>query len=90
MKTFKLCLLGFYLILQSLSGTFSLITLLVIGLVTWHSPLIGGIALASFATVCPTLLGYFEHKETLAQIAVANPQPPAPPIVVVDNPRGNP
>jgi hypothetical protein len=72
------CLSGFYQILQSLSGTFSLVTLLVIAAVTFHSPVIGGVALAAFATVVPSILAYAENKETLqaaaaqAQQAIAN------------------
>jgi hypothetical protein len=69
MKVIKNCLSGFYQILQSLSGTFSLLTLIVIGIVTWHSPSVGGIALAAFATAVPSILAYCEHKETLQQVA---------------------
>lgn len=89
------CLSGFYEILQSLSGTFSLITLLVIAAVTFHAPMIGAAALAAFATVVPSILAYTENKETLqaaalaAQQAVTQPQPvivQSPPIVITNNP----
>ena len=87
------CLSGFYEILQSLSGTFSLITLLVIAAVTFHSPAIGGVALAAFATVVPSILAYTENKETLqaaaaaAQQAIMNPTTiiATPPPTVVTN-----
>jgi hypothetical protein len=89
-KVLTNCLSGFYQILQSLSGTFSLVTLLVIAAVTFHSPVIGGVALAAFATVVPSILAYAENKETLqaaaqaAQQAVMNPTTviSAPPAVV--------
>lgn len=68
MKALKLCLQGIYLILQSLSGTFALITLLVIAAVTWHSPTVGGVALAAFTSIVPAILAYAEHKECLANL----------------------
>ena len=86
MKVIKNCLLGLYLILQSLSGTFSLITLFVIAGVTYCFPSIGCGALAAFATVIPAILAYAEHKEQL-QTVMYNNQPPTIK-TVVDNLRG--
>ena len=78
------CLSGFYQILQSLSGTFSLITLFVIAAVTFHSPVIGGMALAAFATVVPSILAYTENKETLQAAAVAAQQAIVQPTVITN------
>ena len=54
-------------ILTSLSGTFSLITLAVLGIVTWHAPVIGAMALAAFATATPAILAVLEHREEMAK-----------------------
>jgi len=70
-KVLTNCLSGLYQIFQSLSGTFSLVTLFVIAAVTFHSPVIGGVALAAFATVVPSILAYAENKETLQAAATA-------------------
>jgi hypothetical protein len=75
MSVITKCLSGFYQILQSLSGTFSLLTLLVIGVVTFHAPMIGAAALAAFATTIPGILAFCEHKETLQQVAMQAVQP---------------
>jgi hypothetical protein len=64
------CLSGLYQILQSLSATFSLLTLIIIAIVTFHAPAIGAVALAAFATAVPAILAYAEHKETLQQAAI--------------------
>lgn len=77
------CFSGFYQILQSLSGVFSLITLFVIAIVTWHSSTIGGIALSAFATVVPSILAYTENKEALQAVALAAQQAVANPAAVV-------
>ncbi len=84
-KVISNCLSGFYQILQSLSGTFSLVTLLVIAAVTFHSPVIGGVALAAFATVVPSILAYAENKETLQAAAAAAQQAITNPTTVVVN-----
>jgi hypothetical protein len=78
MKMLKLCLQGIYLILQSLSGTFALITLIAISYLTWKVPGVGSAALVAFAGVIPAVLAIAEHREQMAQIV-----PPAPP-----NPQG--
>jgi hypothetical protein len=59
---------GISQLLDSPSGTFSLICLAAISIVTWHSPAIGAGAFVAFFGVVPPALGYFEHKETLAQM----------------------
>jgi uncharacterized membrane protein len=90
----KKCVNGLYDILQSLSGTFALITLAVIAVVTWHAPTVGGIALSAFATVIPAILAYAENKETLqaaasqAQQAISTQTQVVvqqPPTVVINN-----
>lgn len=92
-KVLVKCLSGVYEILQSLSGTFALITLFVIAGVTFHSPMIGAAALAAFATVVPSILAYAENKETLQQAALQAQQAvtqtttvinPAPTVVTVN------
>lgn len=82
----KKCFSGFYEILQSLSGTFSLITLLVIAAVTFHAPMIGAAALAAFATVVPSILAYTENKETLQAAALAAQQAITNPTTIVTQP----
>ena len=56
---------GLIQILESLSGTFSLITLVVIAIVTIHDPSIGGGALIAFAGIIPAVLAIAEHRETM-------------------------
>ncbi len=77
----KNCLLGFYSLLQSPSGAFSLLVLLCITLVTLKMPSVGGVAFAAFCSVIPVALGFFEHKETMAGLpqVLPPPPPPAPP-----------
>lgn len=87
------CALGLYLILQSLSGTFSLITLFVMAYVTLKQPSIGGMALSGFCAVIPAILCYAEHRETLATMN-ADAQAPTPPsiptiVTTVDTAIGN-
>jgi hypothetical protein len=82
----KKCVSGFYDILQSLSGTFALIALAVIAVVTWHSPTVGGVALASFATVIPAILAYAENKETMQQAALQAQQALSQPTVIQSGP----
>lgn len=63
---------GIKKLLESASGTFGLITLLCIAVITWHSPSIGGVALSTFATVLPAIFAYADHKQTLANMAISN------------------
>lgn len=67
----KKCFLGLYLLLQSPSGWFSIATLIAVTYVTIKQPSVGGMAMAAFVSIIPAALGYFEHKETMAQ-----PPPP--------------
>ena len=60
-----LLLQGMRDILSSLSGTFSLITLLAIGIITYHSPAIGGGALIAFCSIVPAVLAIAEHREAM-------------------------
>jgi hypothetical protein len=54
-------------ICYSLSGTFSLITLVVLAIVSWHTSSV--VALAAFASVIPAVLALAENRETLNQMS---------------------
>jgi hypothetical protein len=73
-------------LLRSPSGVFSLLTLVAISVVTWHSPSVGGAAFVGFCSIIPALLGWTEHKEQLASMIQIQPAPDQP--IVVDNPKG--
>lgn len=68
-KVIKLCFSGLYALLQDSAGSLSLITLFGILVVTAFRPMIGGIALAAYATAVPGILAWTAHKISLAQIA---------------------
>lgn len=68
-------LTGLAQLIESPSGIFSLISLAVIAAVTWHQPSIGSGAFIAFFGIVPAALGYFEHKETLAQMGMSVPSP---------------
>ena len=58
---------GLTQILESLSGTFSLITLMTIAVVTIHEgPAVGGGALIAFCGIIPAALTLAEHREQMA------------------------
>lgn len=59
---------GISQLIQSPSGVFSLLSLMVLSILTWHDPSMGSAAWVAFFGVVPSALGYFEHKETLAQM----------------------
>lgn len=59
-------------ILENPATTFSLITLICISVITYHIPSIGGMALATFATVLPAVIAYTDHKQNLANMAISN------------------
>lgn len=95
MKIIKNCLLGFYLLLQSPSGIFSLICLSIMTILTWRVPVFGAAPWVAFFGIVPAILCYAEHKETMQQIVQSTfssappPPPPAPltpPIPSVDLP----
>jgi hypothetical protein len=74
---------GLKLLLESPSGTFATIMLAVLGVVTYHQPSVGGVALAAFASVIPTILAITEHREQMQQQALQQqyyaPAAPLPP-----------
>jgi hypothetical protein len=77
-------------LLESPSGVFSLLVLIVIGFVSWKQPTIGGVALAAFASVVPTILAFTENREEMCRMQQGYPSPvppvaPAPPITNVVN-----
>ena len=84
MKTLKNILLGMYLLLQSPSGVFALISLVCVTYVTIKQPAVGGVAFAAFFPVVITLLAYCEHKETLANMALSNTTPSQQTNIIVD------
>ena len=61
-------LLGLTQLVESPSGIFSLICLAILTGLSIHSPSTMVAAWVAFFGIIPTALGYFEHKETLAQI----------------------
>jgi hypothetical protein len=63
-------------ICYSLSGTFSLITLVVLAVVSWHTN--SPIALAAFASIIPAVLTLAENREQLQQVAQQSAKPPFP------------
>lgn len=67
---------GFKEICYSLSGTFSLITLVVLAVVSWHTN--SPIALAAFASIIPAVLALAENKEQLQQVAQQSAKPQFP------------
>ena len=80
-KKHAVILTGAKELLASPSGLFSLLTLVAITLVTWHQPAVGSASLASFCAIIPAALGFFEHREAMAQIVPPVPiVPPAPPV----------
>jgi hypothetical protein len=66
-KKHPIILEGIKELIASPSGTFSLLTLLAISIVSWKQPAIGGAALAALATVVPAILAVIEHRESVAQ-----------------------
>ena len=58
---------GLTQILESLSGTFSLITLMTIAVVTIHDPAVGGGVLIAFCGIIPAALTLAEHREQMAE-----------------------
>lgn len=83
---------GIYRLVTSPSGFFSLLCLAVLSVLSWHLGVAWATAAATawgaFFAIIPAALGYFEHKETLAQMQ--SQQPPAPPpVVVVPSPTGS-
>jgi hypothetical protein len=68
-------------LIESPSGVFSLISLAVIAVVTWHAPSIGSGAFMAFFGIVPAALGYFEHKETMVQMQ--QPQIYVPQVVTI-------
>lgn len=82
---------GIYRLITSPSGFFSLLCLAVLSVLSWHLGVAWATAAATawgaFFAIIPAALGYFEHKETLAQMQ--SQQPPAPPPVVVVPPTGS-
>jgi hypothetical protein len=66
-------------LITSPSGIFSLISLVVLSVLTWHFPAyMGGAPWCAFFGIIPAALGYFEHKETLAQMSLSQQTPPPP------------
>lgn len=72
----KNCLLGLYLLLQSPSGFFSLLSLIAVTYVTIKQPAVGGMAFAAFFPIVIGLLAICEHREQLASQQLPAPQPP--------------
>jgi hypothetical protein len=72
-------------LITSPSGIFSLISLVVLSVLTWHFPAyMGGAPWCAFFGIIPAALGYFEHKETLAQMSLSQQTPPPPPLPSCD------
>lgn len=83
---------GVYRLITSPSGFFSLLCLAVLSVLSWHLGVAWATAAATawgaFFAIIPAALGYFEHKETLAQMqqpqssssppAAATPAPTSP------------
>lgn len=92
MKVLSNILLGLYLLCQSPSGIFACFCLTALSVVTWHLGAVGAMAAAwsAFFAVVPAILIFAEHKEQMQTNLINNPQPPAPPVVIIDNPRGQP
>jgi hypothetical protein len=75
---------GVYELLNSPSGIFSLLTLVAISAVTWHSPSVGGVAFSAFVAVIPSVLALVEHREAMLSMQQSNTQT----TIVVDSPKG--
>lgn len=73
---------GVKLLLESPSGAFSLLCLLSLCVLSWHLGIAwataAAAAWAAFFGIVPSALGYFEHRETLAQMNLPPPPPVAP------------
>jgi len=80
-------LTGLNQLITSPSGLFSLISLAVITIVTWHVPEIGAGAFMAFFAITPSLLIYAEHKEQMQTNQIL---PPINTVVttIVDNIKG--
>lgn len=87
---------GIYQLITSPSGFFALLSLAVLTVLSWHLGVAwvtaAATAWSAFFAIIPAALGYFEHKETMAQIQQSVPVPapimPLPPIMVVDPTAG--
>jgi hypothetical protein len=85
---------GVYQLITSPSGIFSLLCLGVLSVLSWHLGIAwvtaAAAAWSAFFAVIPAALGYFEHKETMAQMQSpfpqGFPQPFPAPVVVVPSP----
>lgn len=80
---------GIYQLITSPSGIFALLCLIVLSTLSWHLGIAwvtaAAAAWSAFFAIIPAALGYFEHKETLAQMNVAVQQPQtiiSPPVVI--------
>ena len=80
---------GAYRLITSPSGFFSLLCLAVLSVLSWHLGVAWATAAATawgaFFAIIPAALGYFEHKETLAQMQQSQP-PPSPPAAATPAP----
>jgi hypothetical protein len=74
-------------LIESPSGVFSLLCLLVIAFVTLKQPAVGGAALAAFCAAVPAILSWTENRETMVQLQ--SQQPPSPSIITVPQPPVN-
>src|SRR5579871_5150802 len=74
---------GIYRLITSPSGFFSLLCLAALTVLSWHLGVAWVTAAAAawtaFFAIIPAALGYFEHKETLAQMQQPAPPPLPPP-----------
>jgi hypothetical protein len=75
---------GIYQLITSPSGIFSLISLAVLTVLSWHLGVAwvtaAAAAWAAFFAIIPAALGYFEHREQLYQWQNNIPQGPTAPL----------
>jgi hypothetical protein len=77
---------GIYQLITSPSGFFALLCLAVLSILSWHLGtawvMAAATAWSAFFAIIPAALGYFEHKEQLAQMNIDlqqnNISPPSP------------
>jgi len=63
---------GIVELLNSASGVFSLISLMAISIIAWHSPNTMSVAFVAFFGIVPAALAMAEHREQMAQINQSN------------------
>jgi hypothetical protein len=76
---------GLYDLVTNPVSLYALITLAIVGVVSWHTNSV--MALAALATATPAMLVYCNHKISLAQMA-QDASPPAPTNSTIESPRG--